>query len=119
MRRRRRQEAQPCVEDVRRHDLAGMDEHVAQRVRDGNDKAIGALVANQDPTRFRAIAVKVPGIGETDRVVAMRDLAVLTGAQAIMKDLHPALVKLMRSSKIQRAGRCSRTTVSVSPKHSS
>jgi len=49
------------------------------------DRAIGALVAHQDPTRFRAIAVKVPGVGETERVVAMRDLAVLIGGRPLVR----------------------------------
>jgi chaperonin GroEL len=54
----------------------------AQRL---SDRAIGALVANQDPSRFQAIAVRAPGVGETERFVAMRDLAILTGGRPLAR----------------------------------
>ncbi len=55
---------------------------LAQRL---SDRAIGALLAIQHAAGFRAIAVKSPGTGETERVVAMRDLALLTGGQPLAR----------------------------------
>lgn len=55
---------------------------VAQRL---SDRALGALVASQDPPRFRAIAVKTPGTGERARLVAMEDLALLTGGRVVAR----------------------------------
>lgn len=50
----------------------------AQRL---SDAAIGALFTDPLP----AFAVKVPGVGETNRMVAQQDLAVLTGGQVFSR----------------------------------
>lgn len=51
---------------------------VAGKLSDG---AIALLLANNDPEKFQAIAVKTPGWGKDEQAAALEDLAVLTGGR--------------------------------------
>lgn len=63
---------------------AGMTNVVilAQRI---SDACLATLTTDQADDRFRAIAVKAPGAGETARFVALRELAVLTGGRILTR----------------------------------
>jgi chaperonin GroEL len=50
-----------------------------------SDAAMSLLLANRNPEKFQAIAVKTPGSTLTDQMAAMQDLAVLTGGRAFTK----------------------------------
>lgn len=43
------------------------------------------LAASRDPERFRAMAVKTPGVGLVEQAEAMEDLALLTGGRRLLK----------------------------------
>jgi chaperonin GroEL len=43
------------------------------------------LAASRDPERFRAVAVKTPGVGLVEQAEAMEDLALLTGGRRLLK----------------------------------
>jgi chaperonin GroEL len=47
--------------------------------------AIGFLLANKDPERFQAIAVRVPGTGKEQQAGALKDLSVLTGGRPFIQ----------------------------------
>lgn len=47
--------------------------------------AISLLVSNRDPDKFQAIAVKTPGVTKEGAVVAIEDLAVLTGGRRFVR----------------------------------
>ena len=55
---------------------------VASKLSDG---AISLLLANRDPERLQAIAVKTPGWGTDEQAWALEDLAVLTGGRPFIK----------------------------------
>jgi len=55
---------------------------VASKLSDG---AIAFLLANKNPERFQAVAVKTPGYGKDEQAWALEDLAVLTGGCAFIK----------------------------------
>jgi chaperonin GroEL len=50
--------------------------------RNLSEKAIGLLTTNNNMNSFRAIALKLPGLNDTDRAAALEDLSLLTGAKA-------------------------------------
>jgi chaperonin GroEL len=43
------------------------------------------LAASRDPERFRAVAVKTPGLGLVEQAEALEDLATLTGGRRLLK----------------------------------
>lgn len=55
---------------------------VASKLSDG---AIAFLLANKNPEKFQAVAVKTPGWGTDEQAAALADLAVLTGGCAFIK----------------------------------
>jgi chaperonin GroEL len=50
-----------------------------------SDAAIGFLLANKQPERFQAVAVKTPGWGVEEQAWALEDLSVLTGGRPFVK----------------------------------
>jgi chaperonin GroEL len=50
-----------------------------------SDKAVSLLVANNKLGAFKVLAVKLPGLNPTDRMAALDDLSILTGAKAVLK----------------------------------
>lgn len=50
-----------------------------------SDRAIGFLLANKNPSRFQAIAVRTPGWDKTQQAWALEDLAILTGGRAFVQ----------------------------------
>ena len=51
-----------------------------------SDQAIGVLTGvSRDPARFRALAVKTPGMGAIKQSAFLEDLAVLTGGRAVLQ----------------------------------
>ena len=63
------------------------------------------LRASQDPTKFKAIAVKAPWMTISDRATALEDLAILTGGRAFAKIAGYTLggVKLQDLGRARRA----------------
>ena len=55
---------------------------VASKLSEG---AIAFLLANKNPEKFQAIAVKTPGWGKDEQAWALEDLAVLTGGRPFIK----------------------------------
>jgi chaperonin GroEL len=53
--------------------------------RDLSEKAIGMLNTNNNMGRFRAIGIKLPGLNEGDKLAAIEDLSLLTGATPFLK----------------------------------
>ena len=53
--------------------------------RNLSDKAVSLLVANNKMDKFKAIAVKLPGLNPTDRMDALDDLSKLTGATSFIQ----------------------------------
>ena len=54
-------------------------------VRNLSERAMTAILANKRIAKFKAIAVKLPGLNADDRMAALQDLSVLTGAVPILK----------------------------------
>ena len=53
-----------------------------------SDQAIGVLTGvSRDPVRFKALAVKTPGMGAIKQSAFLEDLAVLTGGRAVLQVL--------------------------------
>jgi chaperonin GroEL len=50
-----------------------------------SDKAVSLLVANNKMDKFKAIAVRLPGLNPTDRMDALDDLSKLTGAKPFIQ----------------------------------
>ncbi len=50
-----------------------------------SDSAIAFLLANKDPEKFQAIAVKTPGWDQAEQAAALEDLAVLTGGRPFVR----------------------------------
>lgn len=50
-----------------------------------SERAIGFLLANDDPEKLHVIAVKAPGTNPDDRMAALEDLSILTGGQSFLK----------------------------------
>lgn len=55
---------------------------VASRI---SDRALGVLMANQNPGEFRVVAVTTPGYGQEAQMWSLEDLALLTGGRALVK----------------------------------
>lgn len=51
-----------------------------------SEVAIGMLLSNKDPNKFRVVAVQTPGTGKQAQIAALQDMAILTGGRAITKD---------------------------------
>jgi len=66
--------------------------------------AISLLLTNRDPEKFQAIAVRTPGISREGEVVAMEDVAVLTGGRPFLKATGDTLDNV----KLQDLGRARR-----------
>ena len=69
-------------------------------------KALAALVSNKEPGTLNACAVKAPGFGDR-RKAMLEDIAILTGAKAIMEDTG---VKL-EGIRLEDLGRARRVIV--------
>ena len=67
--------------------------------------AIALLLSNRKPEVFQVIAVNTPGVGMTERVAAMEDLAALTGGRPIIRSAGDTLagVKLHDLGHARRA----------------
>ncbi len=50
-----------------------------------SEKAVGMLTTNNKMDSFTAIAVKLPGTNESDKIAAIEDLSLLTGATPYLK----------------------------------
>jgi chaperonin GroEL len=71
-----------------------------------SDSTIGlSLTASRDPDKFRAVAVKAPGLTVGDRAAAMEDLAMLTGGRPFVNAAGSTLtgVKLDDLGRARRA----------------
>jgi chaperonin GroEL len=57
-----------------------------------SEKASGILItASREPDKFQAIAVKIPGLKETDQLAVMQDLAILLGGTPVMRIVGQSL----------------------------
>lgn len=74
---------------------------VASKLSDG---AIAFLLANKNPEKFQAIAVKTPGWDKYEQAEALEDLAVLTGGRPFTKVAGDTFNKI----KLQDFGRARR-----------
>lgn len=70
-----------------------------------SERTINFLLANKDPERFQAIAVKVPGSVKEQKAAALQDLAILTGGRPFIKVAGDTLKRI----KVQDFGRARRT----------
>ncbi len=59
--------------------------------RNLSEKAMALLVANNKLDKFKVIAVKLPGSNPTDRMAALEDLSILTGATPFLKVTRDSL----------------------------
>ncbi len=50
-----------------------------------SESGLAFLLANKNPEKFQAIAVKTPGWGKDEQAAALEDLAVLTGGRAFIE----------------------------------
>jgi len=71
----------PALEVALRHNIPSLL-IVANKF---SEAAIGFLLANKQPDKFLAIAVKTPGYGQEEQAWALQDLAVLTGGRPFVK----------------------------------
>ena len=71
----------PALEVALRHNIPSLL-IVANKF---SEAAIGFLLANKQPDKFQAIAVKTPGYGQEEQAWALEDLAVLTGGRPFIK----------------------------------
>ena len=71
----------PALEVALRHNIRSLL-IVANKF---SEAAIGFLLANKQPDKFLAIAVKTPGYGQEEQAWALEDLAVLTGGRPFIK----------------------------------
>jgi chaperonin GroEL len=71
----------PALEVALRHNIRSLL-IVANKF---SEAAIGFLLANKQPDKFQAIAVKTPGYGQEEQAWALEDLAVLTGGRPFIK----------------------------------
>ncbi len=53
-------------------------------LRNMSDRAISVILANKRIDRFKAMAIKLPGLNPEDRLAALEDLSILTGAVPIL-----------------------------------
>jgi chaperonin GroEL len=65
--------------------------------RDLSEKAVGLLTTNNKMDTFTAIGVKLPGLNEADRLDAIEDISLLTGAKPHLKVLGDNLEKISAS----------------------
>jgi chaperonin GroEL len=59
-----------------------------------SEQGIALLTTNNKMDKLRAIAVKAPGLNQTDRMAALDDLCILTGATPILKDTGETLAQV-------------------------
>ena len=79
--------------------------HLIIIARNLSDKAIGLLTANNSRMNtFTAIGVKLPGLNEIDRMAAIEDLSLLTGAKPFLKIVGDGL-EGVRASDFGKARR--------------
>lgn len=56
--------------------------------------AVGVLMANQDPEKFKVLAVRTPGPRKDDEAAAMEDLAFLTGGRRFVQAAQDTLSRV-------------------------
>ena len=59
-----------------------------------SEDVINFLIANKDPEKFRAVAVKVPGLAAAEQMAALQDIAILTGGTPLFNAAGDQLNKL-------------------------
>ncbi len=73
-------------------------------VRNMSEQAMAAILANKRIDRFRAMAVRLPGLNAEDRMAALQDLSLLTGAIPILK----ATGETLENATLQHFGQARR-----------
>jgi chaperonin GroEL len=63
-------------------------------LRNLSEQGISLLATNNRMDKLKTIAVKVPGWNPTDRMAALEDLCILTGATPILKDTGETLTQI-------------------------
>ncbi|MBN2469364.1 MAG: hypothetical protein JXN59_01470, partial [Anaerolineae bacterium] len=63
-------------------------------LRGMSDQAMSVILANKRIDKFKAIAIKLPGLNAEDRMAALQDLSVLTGATPILKATGDSLERV-------------------------
>jgi len=53
-------------------------------LRNMSDRAMSAILANKRIDKFKALAIKLPGLNAEDRLAALEDLSILTGATPLL-----------------------------------
>lgn len=65
-------------------------------LRNMSDRAMSAILANKRIEKFKAMAIKLPGLNAEDRMAALQDLSALTGAVPVLKATGDSLEKVTR-----------------------
>ncbi len=63
-------------------------------LRNMSDRAMSAILANKRIEKFKAMAIKLPGLNAEDRMAALQDLSALTGAVPVLKATGDSLEKV-------------------------
>lgn len=79
-------------------------------LRNLSEQGISLLATNNKLDKLRTIAIKAPGLNETDRKAALDDLCVLTGATPILKATGETLAQVTPD----HFGRCRRVWADLS-----